>query len=141
MREAFDFLKKCGTFFIATEEDGQPHVRPFGALSDFEGKIYIETNNQKKDFFGRFLKERHQKSLTSACGISVMFIGTAGAMEGMLTINDGVINSGQAMLVTICLALGTLIGEIIKIRLMEMIVSLPAVFYVQSHRKEIVSFR
>lgn len=92
-------------------------------------------------FFGRFLKERHQKSLTSACGISVMFIGTAGAMEGMLTINDGVINSGQAMLVTICLALGTLIGEIIKIRLMEMIVSLPAVFYVQSHRKEIVSFR
>ena len=66
-------------------------------------------------FFGRLLKERHQKSLTCACGISVMFIGTAGAMEGMLTVNDGVINSGQAMLVTICIALGTLIGEIINI--------------------------
>lgn len=66
-------------------------------------------------FFGKLLKERHQKSLTSACGISVMFIGTAGAMEGMLTVNDGMINSGQAMLVTICLALGTLVGEIINI--------------------------
>ena len=66
-------------------------------------------------FFGKLLKERHQTSLTSACGISVMFIGTAGAMEGMLTINNGVINSGQAMLVTICLALGTLLGEIINI--------------------------
>jgi len=66
-------------------------------------------------FFGKLLKERHQASLTVACGISVMFIGIAGAMQGMLTINDGVINSGQAMFVTICLALGTLIGEIIDI--------------------------
>ena len=66
-------------------------------------------------FFGRFLKERHQTSLTAACGVSVMIIGIAGAMEGMLTVNDGVISSGQAMLVTISLALGTLIGEIIDI--------------------------
>lgn len=66
-------------------------------------------------FFGRLLKERHQTSLNMACGISVLFIGIAGAMQGMLTIHDGVITSGQAMLVTICLALGTLIGEIINI--------------------------
>lgn len=64
---------------------------------------------------GKLLKERHQTSLTVACGISVIFIGIAGAMEGMLTVNNGVITSGQAMLVTICLALGTLIGEIINI--------------------------
>ncbi|MBR1816476.1 MAG: pyridoxamine 5'-phosphate oxidase family protein [Lachnospiraceae bacterium] len=48
MKEAYNFLRKCGTFYLATEENGQPHVRPFGAISDFEGKIYIETNNQKK---------------------------------------------------------------------------------------------
>ena len=48
MKEAYEFLRKCGTFFLATEDDGQPRVRPFGALSDFEGKLYIETNNQKK---------------------------------------------------------------------------------------------
>ena len=64
---------------------------------------------------GSLLKERHQESLTVACGISVIFIGIAGAMEGMLTINDGVITSGQALFVSVCLALGALIGEIINI--------------------------
>ena len=63
-------------------------------------------------FFGRFLKERHQSSLTTACGVSVLFIGTAGAMQGMLAIEDGGISSGRAMLVTICLAFGTLVGAI-----------------------------
>ena len=48
MKEAYNFLRKCGTFYLATEENGQPRVRPFGAISDFEGKLYIETNNQKK---------------------------------------------------------------------------------------------
>ena len=66
-------------------------------------------------FFGKALKERHQTSLTSACGVSVLFIGIAGAMQGMLTVQDGVITSGQTMLVTLCLAIGTLIGEIINI--------------------------
>jgi uncharacterized membrane protein YqgA involved in biofilm formation len=65
--------------------------------------------------FGKALKERHQTSLTLSCGVSVLFIGIAGAMQGMLTIQDGVISSGQTMLVTLCLAIGTLIGEIINI--------------------------
>ena len=66
-------------------------------------------------FFGKALKERHQNSLTSACGVSVLFIGIAGAMQGMLTIQEGLITSGQTMLVTLCLAIGTLIGEIVNI--------------------------
>lgn len=65
--------------------------------------------------FGKTLKTRHQDSLNMACGISVLFIGIAGAMEGMLSISGGVISSGQAMFVTICLAAGTLLGEIINI--------------------------
>ena len=48
MKEAYEFLKNCGTFYLATEEHGQPHVRPFGAVCAFEGKLYIVTNNQKK---------------------------------------------------------------------------------------------
>ena len=66
-------------------------------------------------FFGKILKERHQNSLTAACGVSVLFIGIAGAMQGMLTIEGNAINSGQTMFVTLCLAIGTLIGEIINI--------------------------
>lgn len=64
---------------------------------------------------GRLLKERHQETLSMACGVSVLFIGIAGAMEGMLSIENGTLNSGQAMLVVISIALGAFIGEIINI--------------------------
>lgn len=65
--------------------------------------------------FGKFLKERHQDTLSKTCGICVIFIAISGAMEGMLTINDGTISSGNSMLVIGCLAIGALIGEIINI--------------------------
>lgn len=65
--------------------------------------------------FGHFLKERLQESLNMACGISVLFIGISGAMEGMLHIDNGVISSGQSLGVVICLALGALAGEAIDI--------------------------
>ncbi|MCD7885960.1 MAG: pyridoxamine 5'-phosphate oxidase family protein [Lachnospiraceae bacterium] len=48
MKEALEYLKSCGTFYLATSEDGQAHVRPFGAVCEYEGKLYIVTNNQKK---------------------------------------------------------------------------------------------
>lgn len=48
MKEVLEYLKSCGSFYLATCEDGQPHVRPFGAVCKFEGKLYIVTNNQKK---------------------------------------------------------------------------------------------
>ena len=65
--------------------------------------------------FGRFLKETYQDGLSMACGVSVLFIGIAGTMEGMLTIDGGTIKSGQAFLVVGCLCLGALVGEIIDI--------------------------
>ena len=48
MNEVLDYLKSCGTFYLATADGDQPHVRPFGAVCEFEGKLYIVTNNQKK---------------------------------------------------------------------------------------------
>lgn len=66
--------------------------------------------------FGNLIKDRHRESLQTACGISVIFIGIAGAMEGMLkTGENGGITSGKAMFLTICIALGTLIGELLNI--------------------------
>lgn len=65
--------------------------------------------------FGRFLSERYQDTLNKVCGVSVLFIGIAGAMEGMLKINDNGLESGQAMLVVLTLVLGALIGEMLNI--------------------------
>ena len=66
-------------------------------------------------FGGKLLKERHQESLSMACGISVLFIGIAGALEGMMKIENGALESGQTMLVVLCIALGAMVGEIINI--------------------------
>ncbi|RDB61324.1 NimC/NimA family protein [Gordonibacter sp. 28C] len=47
MDEVLLYLKSCGMFYLATSEDGQPHVRPFGAVCGFEGKLYFVTSNEK----------------------------------------------------------------------------------------------
>jgi len=65
--------------------------------------------------FGKLLKERHQLTLSRTCGVCVLFIGIAGALEGMLTVEGNGVVSGQAMLIVICLSLGALIGELLNI--------------------------
>ena len=75
----------------------------------------ILTGGLAGHFFGKYLTERHQDSLSKACGISVLFIGIAGAMEGMLKIEGSSPVSGKAMFVVICIALGALVGEILNI--------------------------
>ncbi len=48
MEEVLNYLRECKTFYLATSENGQPRVRPFGAVSEYEGKLYIVTNNKKQ---------------------------------------------------------------------------------------------
>lgn len=47
MQEVYDFLKACKTYYLATVEDGQARVRPFGTVDLFEGKLYIQTGKSK----------------------------------------------------------------------------------------------
>ncbi len=47
MQEVYEFLKKCGTYYLATVEGDQPRVRPFGTIDVFEGKLYIQTGKIK----------------------------------------------------------------------------------------------
>ena len=46
MNEVYEFLKKCGTYFLATMDGDQPRVRPFGTVDAFDGKIYILTGEK-----------------------------------------------------------------------------------------------
>jgi len=39
MHKTAEFLRNCGAFYLATADGGQPRVRPFGALDEFEGKL------------------------------------------------------------------------------------------------------
>ena len=63
--------------------------------------------------FGKLLKERHQETLTMACGVGTIFLAIAGAMNYML--HHEQLPGGGSMLVIACLALGGLIGETLNI--------------------------
>ncbi|MCH4039367.1 MAG: pyridoxamine 5'-phosphate oxidase family protein [Lachnospiraceae bacterium] len=68
MKEIYEYLKNCGTFYLATVEGDRPQVRPFGAVCEFEGKLYIVTNNQKEVY--------KQMKANPKVAISGMYKGT-----------------------------------------------------------------
>ncbi len=47
MSAVLDYLKDCGVFYLATMDGNQPRVRPFGAVCEFEGKLYFITAKSK----------------------------------------------------------------------------------------------
>lgn len=65
MKKTLEFLQECGTFYIATIEGDQPRVRPFGAVFEYEGKLYIITNNTKKCF-----KQMLENPKIEICGMN-----------------------------------------------------------------------
>ena len=47
MEKVYEFLKKCGVYYLATVEGDQPRVRPFGTIDLYDGKLYIQTGKVK----------------------------------------------------------------------------------------------
>lgn len=47
MKRVCEFLKQAGTYYLATVEQDQPRVRPFGTAHIFEDKLYIQTGKVK----------------------------------------------------------------------------------------------
>ena len=52
MQTVYEFVKNCGTYYLATVEQTatgvqQPRVRPFGTIAVFENKLYIQTGKKK----------------------------------------------------------------------------------------------
>ena len=64
---------------------------------------------------GRFFSDRLQDTLNKACGICVLFIGIAGALEGMMSVSEGSLVSGKTLLIISSIVLGALIGELLNI--------------------------
>lgn len=65
MQEVYDFLKKCGTYYLATVEGDQPRVRPFGTVHIFENKLYIQTGKVKP-----VSKQMQKNSKIEICGMN-----------------------------------------------------------------------
>jgi uncharacterized pyridoxamine 5'-phosphate oxidase family protein len=58
MKEVYDFLKKAGTYYLATIDGNRPRVRPFGTINIFEDKLYIQTG-RKKNVSKQIMKNPH----------------------------------------------------------------------------------
>lgn len=66
--------------------------------------------------FGKLIKPRMQETMTCACGVCVIFLGIAGAMEKMLTAGEsGALSSGGSMMVIASIVVGALVGELLNI--------------------------
>ena len=65
MKKALEFLQESGTFYLATTEGDQPRVRPFGAVFEYEGKLYTATNNTKNCF-----KQMLENPKVEICGMN-----------------------------------------------------------------------
>lgn len=77
MKKTAEFLRKCGTFYLATVDGDKPQVRPFGAVCEFEDKLYIITNNKKEVY--RQMKANPQVSI---CGmVQGKWIRVSGQVE------------------------------------------------------------
>lgn len=55
MKETQEFLKSCGVYYLATIENDEPRVRPFGTAEIFENHLYIQTG-KKKDVYKQIEK-------------------------------------------------------------------------------------
>lgn len=47
MKEVYEFLQKCKTFYVATTDGDKPKVRPFGVCMIFEDKLYFSSSSAK----------------------------------------------------------------------------------------------
>lgn len=61
------------------------------------------------------LKQRYQDMLNQTLGLTTIFIGIAGAMEGMLSVNGAALETKGTMLLIASMVTGALIGEWIDI--------------------------
>ena len=57
MKEVQEFLKECGVYYLATVDNNEPKVRPFGTIEIFEDKLYIQTG-KSKDVYKQILANR-----------------------------------------------------------------------------------
>ena len=48
MSKVYDFLKDCGAFFLLTVNENTPVGRPFGAVMEYENRLYFTTATMKE---------------------------------------------------------------------------------------------
>ncbi|MCD8249542.1 MAG: DUF554 domain-containing protein [Lachnospiraceae bacterium] len=61
------------------------------------------------------MKQRYQDIMMQALGMATIFVGIVGALQGMLTVEDGSLGSQGTLLLVLSLTIGGLVGEFLNI--------------------------
>ena len=64
---------------------------------------------------GRRIPEQLQKTLMSAMGVSVLFVGISGALSQMLRVENGALTVQGTMMMILSLAIGAVAGELLDL--------------------------
>ena len=67
--------------------------------------------------FKNILSDHMQDTLLKANGVCVLFIGIGGAMQQMLKIADGALETTGSMMLIVCFVLGSIVGELFDLEL------------------------
>ena len=65
--------------------------------------------------FKNLLTKSMEDTLLKASSVCVLFIGIGGAMQHMLKITDGALETSGSMMLIICFVLGSIVGELLDI--------------------------
>ena len=79
MSIAYDFLKECGSFFVLTINGDYPAGRPFGALMEAEGDLFLSTNDLNQ--VHRQIREHGQIQIVAKKKDSRKWIRVTGVAE------------------------------------------------------------
>lgn len=105
MNKAVEFLEECGTFYLATDDSGHPRNRPFGAVMEYEGKVYFCTNNQKACFRqmlqnpkveicaekgGKWIRMTGEMIVDSRREVKEAMLNKHPELKNMYTLDDGI---------------------------------------------------
>ena len=91
MKTVYDFIKKCGTYYLATVDGDQARVRPFGTIDLFEDKLYIQTGKSKD--VSKQIEKNPKVELSCFDGESGSWLRLAGEL-----VNDDRIEAKKHML-------------------------------------------
>ena len=92
MSAVLDYLKESGVFYLSTMDGNQPRVRPFGAVCEFEGKLYFVTAKTKNVY--KQLLENPRVEISAMKGqdswIRLDVLEAVPVLKNMYNADDGV---------------------------------------------------
>lgn len=82
MNKIIEFLNEAKVYYLATLENNQPRVRPFGAATESNGRLYLSTSNDK-NVFKQFIENPKIEISGMAKGKWIRISGTAVVDENL----------------------------------------------------------